>query len=280
MLTPFQRRNSKLKSSSLELGIAMRSDIRRGLFATLLLMAGLVLAAPAAWAEDGLSGRYAMDGRAAGGAPYDGELAIQSRGHAFDVDWQRGGGAAERGFGLLLNHVLGVAYWPDNAPRGSGLGTVIYRIDGGTLDGIWLPEGVHDRAPGHEMLIGSSDLTGRFQITLGRNPWGGRYAGYAELERTGDHLTMTWYLTSSEVFVGNGIKIGNVLAVAYAFRRAPAIAAYCSNGRQLEGGWWTGSAGSSGEETLTPVAGSGAELSSLPQPNTGDPCHTPIAANW
>jgi hypothetical protein len=174
--------------------------------------------------------------------------------------------------------VLGVAYWPDGAPRGSGLGTVIYRIDGGTLDGIWLPEGVHDRAPGHEMLIGSSDLAGRFQITLGRNPWGGRYAGYAELERAGDHVTMTWYLTSSEVFVGNGIKIGNVLAVAYAFRRAPAIAAYCSNGRQLEGGWWTGLAGSSGEETLTPVAGSGAELSSLP--NTDDPCHTPIAANW
>jgi hypothetical protein len=255
----------------------MLSDIRRGLLTTLLL---LILAAPASWAGDSLSGRYAMDGRDAGGAQYDGELAIQSRGHAFAVNWQRSGGAAESGFGLTLNHVLGVAYWPNDEAQDSGLGTVIYRIDGGTLDGIWLPEGVHDRAPGREILSGSPDLTGRYQVTLGLNPWGGRYAGYADLERTGDHVTMTWHLTSSEVFVGSGIKIGNVLAVAYAYTHAPAIAAYCLNGRELEGAWWTGPTGLSGEETLRRVAGGGGEISSLPQPNSDDPCHTPVAANW
>jgi hypothetical protein len=128
------------------------------------------------------------------------------------------------------------------------------------LDGIWLPQGVYDRAPGREVLSGAPDLTGRYQITLGRNPWGGHYAGYVDLERTGDRVKVSWHLTS-EVFVGSGIKIGNVLAVAYGYTHAPAVAAYCSNGRQLEGAWWTGPTGLSGEETLKPVAGSGAEIS-------------------
>lgn len=258
----------------------MLSDIRRALLATLLLTASLLLAIPASRAGDNLSGLYAMNGRDTGGASYDGELAIKSRGHAFDVTWQRGGRTRETGFGLTLNRVLGVAYWPDNQPLDSGLGLVIYRIDGGSLDGIWLPEGVYNRAPGRETLIGSPDLTGRYQITLGRNPMGGRYGGYVELERSGDQFKVSWHLTSSEYFVGSGIKIGNVLAVAYGYRNAPAVAAYCSNGRQLEGSWWTGPGGSSGEETLKPVAGGGPEISSLPQPDMDDPCHTPVAANW
>jgi len=257
----------------------MLSDIRHLFLTTLLLVVAAIVAAPASWAGDSLSGQYAMDGRSAEGESYTGELAIESRGHAFDVNWQRVGGAAESGFGLVLNHVLGVAYWPDNEALDPGLGVVIYRIDGGTLDGIWLPQGAHDRAPGREVLSGSPDLSGRYQITLGRNPWGGLYTGYADLERTGDHVTVSWHLPS-EVFVGSGIKIGNVLAVAYGYTHAPAIAAYCSNGRQLEGAWWTGPTGLSGEETLKPVAGSGAELSRLPQANTDDPCHSPIAANW
>lgn len=256
----------------------MPSDLRRRSFATLLL-AAVILTAPASRAGDSLSGLYAMEGRDAGGTQYGGELAIQRHDHAFDVTWQRSGRTAESGFGLALNHVLGVAYWPDNEAQDPGLGVVIYRIDGGTLDGIWLPQGVHDRAPGREVLSGSPDLTGRYQITLGRNPWGGRYGGYADLERTGDHVTVSWHLPS-EVFVGSGIKIGNVLAVAYGYTHAPAIAAYCANGRQLEGSWWTGPTGLSGEETLKPVAGGGPEISSLPQPNMDDPCHTPVAANW
>jgi hypothetical protein len=255
----------------------MPSDVGRRFCAALLLIGGVLLTTPASWAGDTLSGVYTMDGRDNGGARYSGELAIEGRGHAFDTRWQRSGGTAESGFGLALNHVLGIAYWPDNEEQDRGLGTVIYRIDRGMLDGIWLPQRAHS-APGREVLSGSPDLTGRYQITLGVNPWGGRYTGYAELERSGDHVKIRWHLPSEE-FVGSGIKIGNVLAVAYAYRHYPAVAAYCSNGRQLEGSWWTGPTELSGEEILKPVAGSSAELSSLPEPNTDDPCHTPIAAN-
>ena len=113
----------------------MLSDIRRLFFTTLLLVAVVLPAAPASWAGDDLSGLYAMDGHRHGGEPYTGELAVKGRGHAFDASWRRGGGTAENGFGLLLNHVLGVAYWPGDEALDPGLGVVIYRIDGGTLDG-------------------------------------------------------------------------------------------------------------------------------------------------
>lgn len=256
----------------------MLSGIGRAFWIAPLLIAGLALVMPASRAEDNLSGLYAISGRGADGASYDGELAIESQGHAFDVDWQRSGRSRESGFGLTLNHVIGVAYWPDNQALDSGLGLVIYRIDGGSLDGIWLPEGVYNRAPGRETLYGSPDLTGRYQITLGRNPMGGHYGGYVELERTGDQFKVSWHLTSSEYFVGSGLKMGNVLAVAYGYRNAPAVAAYCSNGRQLEGSWWTGPGGASGEETLRPMGGGNPEIYGLPQPNVNDPCRTPVAA--
>jgi hypothetical protein len=258
----------------------MQADTRRHLFiATLLILFALLT--PAAGRAEDLSGRYAITGRDDGGAQYVGEFAIQSRAHGFDVSWQRDGRTAEGGFGLTLNHVLGVAYWPENEEQEPGIGLVIYRIDGGTLDGIWLPQGAHDRTPGREVLSGSPDLTGRFQITLGVNPGGGsHYSGYADFERSGEHIKILWH-APTQVFAGSGIKIGNVLAVAYAYTRHPAIAAYCSNGRRLEGSWWTGPAGQSGKETLTPVSAGGVEqLPSSPQRDPVNPCNMPIAANF
>jgi len=180
--------------------------------------------------------------------------------------------------------VLAVAYWPEGETPERGTGTVIYQIDGGTLNGLWLPEGAHNERPGRETLSGSPNLTGRFQITLGVNP-GGRsnYTGYADLERSGDHFRVVWH-APRQVFYGNGIKIGNVLAVAYAYTRYPAIAAYCWNGKQLEGSWWTGPDGRSGKEILTPTGSGSEELSTLPQLNSQsnprDPCNTPVAANF
>jgi hypothetical protein len=253
---------------------------RPSLFLSVLLIVFAVLTAPAVRAEEDLSGLYAISGQEESGAAYGGELAIKRRGSAFDVTWQRAGSVPESGLGLTLNHVLGIAYWPNNEVQEPGIGTVIYRIDGGTLDGIWLPEGGYDRAPGREVLSGSRELVGRFQITLGINP-GGRshYTGYADLERSGDHFRIVWR-TPMQVFVGSGIKIGSVLAVAYAYRHYPAIAAYCANGRRLEGFWWTGPDGRSGKETLSLEAESGAQLSTVPQLNPRDPCTTPVAANF
>ena len=262
----------------------MEFNMRRSAVLSLLLALLAFAAAPAVHAEDDPSGRYAISGQDDSGAVYEGELAIQRHGSAFDVSWQRAGGMAESGLGLTLNHVLAVAYWPDGKKPEQGIGTVIYQINGGTLDGVWLPEGAYNHKPGREVLSGSPDLTGRFQITLGINPDGrSNYTGYVDFERSGDHFTIVWH-APRQVFLGNGIKIGNVLAVAYAYTRSPAIAAYCRNGQQLEGSWWTGPDGRSGKETLKAKTADSAELSTLPQLNSQsnprDPCNTPVAANF
>jgi hypothetical protein len=54
---------------------------------------------------------------------------------------------------------------------------------------------------------------------------GGRthYTGYAEFERTGDHLRIVWHAPTAMIFLGTGIKIGNVLAVAYGYNYYPAV---------------------------------------------------------
>src|SRR5689334_19115212 len=186
----------------------MEDNLRRSAFVSLLLALLTFLPATAARTEDDLSGRYAIAGQDDSGAAYEGELAIQRHGSAYDVSWQRAGSGTESGLGLTLNHVLAVAYWPEGETPERGTGTVIYQIDGGTLNGLWLPEGAHNERPGRETLSGSPTLTGRFQIPLGVNP-GGRstYSGYGDLERSGDHFRVVWH-APRQVFYGNGIKIG------------------------------------------------------------------------
>lgn len=252
--------------------------LRLRIVGSLILLVALLTPALAP-ADDSLPGRYALSGDN-GGASYVGEVGIESRGSAFAVTWEVEGRAPHDGFGLALNHVLGVAYWPNGDEQERGLGIVMYKIDGGTLDGIWLPQGMNDRSPGREVLGGSPDLSGRYQIALGVNP-GGRsnYTGYADLERTGDTFKIVWQ-TPMQTFVGTGIKMGDVLAVAYAYTKFPAIAAYCANGKQLEGMWWVGSEGQPGRETLTPIGPVAGEVSTVAQPIGPDPCHTPVAANF
>lgn len=239
----------------------------------------LIAAAPAA-AEDDFAGSYALSGVGADHAAYGGTVAITKRNFAYDVGWQFDDRAPQSGFALTLNHVLGVAFWPEGVAPEPETGLVLYRIDGGTLDGIWLPSGATERTPGREVLNGSPDLSGRYQIALGVNPGGrSRYTGYADFERSGDHVKIVWH-APRQVFLGTGVRLGAVLVVAYAYERFPAVAAFCSNGYDLRGVWWGGPEGSSGRETLTPATPDAAQLPSTRNANPRDPCSTPIAANF
>lgn len=240
----------------------------------------LVCAARAAAAEDSFAGAYALSGMGADGAAYGGAVSIARQDFAYEVAWQLDGRGARNGFALTLNHVLGVAFWPEGVAPEPEMGIVIYRVDGGTLDGIWLPSRATEIAPGREVLNGSPDLTGRYQIALGVNP-GGRshYTGYADFERSGDHVKIVWH-APRQVFLGSGVRMGSMLVVAYAYENFPAVAAFCSNGHDLRGLWWGGPAGSSGRETLTPAAPAAAQLPSATSANPRDPCSTPIAANF
>lgn len=258
----------------------MQGDVLRlWILRSFLVLIAAWLSASAS-AEDNFAGSYTLSGVTQDNARYSGDVGIARQGFAYDVTWRFDDRAPQKGFALTLNHVLGVAYWPDSVEQEASLGIVIYQIDGGTLDGIWLPMGAAKHMPGREVLSGSPDLTGRYQIALGVNP-GGRsnYTGYADFERTGDHIKIVWH-APRQVFLGTGIKMGTMLIVAYAYEHFPAIAAYCANGHSLQGIWWSGPDGDSGRETLTPVVPGGAQLSGTGSANPLDPCNTPIAANF
>ncbi len=255
----------------------MRGSIVHRWLASAAAIVLALLAPAAATAQDGFSGQYAIAGSANGGS-YGGNAVVAVRGAAFDVSWTRDGAAPVQGFGLTRNRVLGVGYWPEGAPRDAELGVVIYHIDGGKLDGIWLPQGADKLQPGHEVLIGAPDLTGRFRIALGVNPNGrSNYTGYADFERDGDRFKITWH-APRQVFLGSGVKIGYVLVVAYAYEHFPAVAAYCANGQDLRGAWWSGEAGQGGTEILTPAPSDTPRFAGDLPSAANDPCVTPIAA--
>ena len=194
-LTSFQRRNSKLKSSPAELGeLPMLSDIRRLLFDDARFWSPLaLLAAPASWAGDGLSGLYAM------------RWPQQTAANPIPASWRsrpgpclryRAGGAAaarpRTASACVLNHVLGVAYWPDNEAldQRAGRGGLPHRRrHAATASGC--RRRVYDRGRARGAQRRGRTWTGRYEITLGRNPWRrSHYAGHVNLERTGDHVTV------------------------------------------------------------------------------------------
>jgi hypothetical protein len=143
-----------------------------------------------------------------------------------------------------------------------------------------MPEDGDGEHLGRESLVGPASLEGRFEITLGVNPGNGsRYTGHVDIDRRGDTYHFHWY-SPTDSYLGNGIRIGNVMVVGYALGRAPGTVAYCVRVSELEGVWTYGDATSLGRETLHPRAGaagqgsatrSGARAECLPTIATREP---------
>src|SRR5258706_3927144 len=77
-------------------------------------------------------GSYAATGTSPIGKSYDGMVAIEPLGKILAVLWRLGTGDAYKGIGLETGAVFGVAYSTDQP-----VGLVVYRVDGGHLDGRW-----------------------------------------------------------------------------------------------------------------------------------------------
>lgn len=208
----------------------------------------LTLVGGVAMAAD-LVGTYRAEGAAADGAAYAGQVGVQPYGKGVALAWSLDGGARYRGLGLQLGDALGAVYWPEGE-RFEGLGIVVYRIEGGRMNGIWMPEGSAKTPPGREDLVGPASLEGRFEIVLGENPGGhSHYRGHVIVERRGDIHHFHWY-TPTDSYVGNGVRIGDVMVVGYALGRAPGTVAYCIQGGELDGRWSYGEDTRVGRETL------------------------------
>ena len=224
------------------MGRTIRIAMLLGVLALMPLSAGVALAAD-------LAGDYAAQGADADGHSYKGDVRIQSLGSvAQAVLWRLENGEAYKGLGLVTGGVLGVAYGPVDAQ----FGIVVYRVEGGMLDGVWtLPRYAKEPA-GREVLEGSPNLDGDYRIALGENPDGTtNYTGRVKIQRQGDVYLFAWFVPGpNPSAIGIGVRQGDVIAVAYgASLKQLGAVAYRIDADRLDGVWSSGKT-RLGQETL------------------------------
>jgi hypothetical protein len=204
------------------------------------LLLGLLLALPAA--ADDLAGRYQAQGTTPKGQPYQGEVQIEQLGSLHVILWKLADGAAYKGIGIRQGDVLGAAYGGGKAK----FGLVIYRIDGGTLTGVWADSRDLKSELGKETLQGSADLSGTYKITLGQNRDGmTNYGGQVAIKRSGETYILVW--PAKPPAIGVGVRVNDLLVVAYGAdpHKLPGVVAYQATGEGTLSGIWA-AAGISG----------------------------------
>lgn len=176
-----------------------------------------------------LTGKYRVEKLLSKGSyTYSGEAYIVPRGAAaYDFYLYRYRADGSMGVGLLVDNVFGAAYW-QNTSGVTGLGVVIYSVDGGTLRGPRLMESAVNGEVGEEELEGPADLNGKFTIKRSVNPYGtDNYSGFADISKRGDRYRIAWY-TPQLAYVGIGFRIADKLVVAFsAESTAPGVLGYC-----------------------------------------------------
>ena len=243
----------------------------RSLFGCLSAVLFLVVFTDTALAEPSVAGTYRAEGKTANGMAYGGQVGIEPNGKGVRLAWVLDGGDRYRGLGLQIDNVLGSAYWADDE-RFNGPGIVVYRIDGGKLHGTWLTFGGPE--VGREELVGPASLEGRFEITLGQNPDGSSYHGHVNIKRRGDTYLFHWY-APGDSYIGNGIRVGDIMVVGYAEGRAPGTVAYCIRDGNLDGVWAYGGDTRLGRETLRRQSGAGAA-----DQGAASECGGTVAMQW
>ncbi|HNB29239.1 MAG TPA: hypothetical protein PLR41_19890 [Alphaproteobacteria bacterium] len=184
-----------------------------------------------------LTGKYRVERRLATGAfGYDGEAFVVPRGTAtYDLYWYRYRAPGRMGLGLRSETLLGAAYHKDTSDT-TGLGIVIYKVAGGSLDGIRLTDSSPDGVTGKERLEGSADLQGSYTIVESANAFGAsNYAGHVEISNRGGRYLLQWFAPDL-AYSGIGVRIGDRLVVAFsAEREPPGLLVYCLGAGAMTG---------------------------------------------
>jgi len=203
--------------------------MRRLLFSLLLL-----LAASGAAADD-MVGRYAATGVTPLGAGYTGEVQIEQVGSLHIVLWKLEGSAAYKGIGIRRGDKLGVGY----GAADTDFGIAVYKVNGGTLEGVWAGSTDLKSELGKETLEGSPKLTGTYKITLGQNRDGlTNYTGTIEIKRNGNAFLFYWPTKTPSL--GVGVLVDDMLVVAYSSNPAklPGVVGYKVSGAGAMDGIW------------------------------------------
>jgi hypothetical protein len=221
--------------------------MRRLIVALLLCVA----ACGTARAQD-IAGTYDAQGKNPGGTgAYKAVVQIVPYGSAHAILWELGGGKGNEGLALRQANVVGAAYRNSQIP----FGLVIYRIAGGLLDGEWVTPGDQKAELGRETLEGPDNLSGRYKITLGQNRDGTtNYTGEVIIKPEGDTYLFAW-MVPKLAYVGRGVRIGDVLVVAYGRsqdpKKLPGVVAYkIEDAGTMSGIWALAGSPKTGTETL------------------------------
>ena len=220
----------------------------RRLLPFLFLLLGAV-AAPAE-AQD-VAGLYEAQGKNPSGNAYAAAVQIVPFGQAHAILWKLANGQGYEGIAIRQGNVLGAGYTTGKLP----FGLVVYRVAGGVLDGEWVTSGDPKAELGRETLEGPANLGGNYKITLGQNRDGTtNYTGEVVIKPDGDTYLVAWYVPNL-AYVGRGVKIGDVLVVAYGRgqnpNKLPGVVAYkIDNADMMSGIWAMPGAKLTGSETL------------------------------
>lgn len=201
----------------------------------LILSLILCLAAWSPAAADDLVGRYAATGVDPQGRGYKGEVQIEQLGKLHIVLWRLESGEAYKGIGIRQGDKLGVGY----GGADTKFGIAVYKVTGGTLEGLWADSGDLKSELGKETLQGSPGLEGTYKIVLGQNRDGiTNYSGSINIKRKGDTFLFHW--PGQRPTLGVGVLVEDMLVVAYGSNPAklPGVVGYKASGADaLEGIW-------------------------------------------
>jgi hypothetical protein len=201
-------------------------------------------------ARDALVGQYRHSTVTLTGKTRRSVATIALHGAGLSVAWEEDEGNLFGGIGVSLDGVFGAAYTEalDGSFRGDGV--LAYRIKGGTLDGVRLPNDSADGTLIQETLEGSPALEGRYAIARSLDADGHTYhSGYVDIVRSGDTYQMTWF-TPTRSYDGVGIRVGDVLVASYAHGFAPGVIAYCADDGLLTGVGTFGHVGTVGADRM------------------------------
>jgi hypothetical protein len=189
----------------------------------------------AAWSTavaDEFVGKYDAAGTDPLNRAYKGAVQIEQLGKLHVVLWRLEGGAAYKGIGIRQGDKLGVGWGKANTK----FGVAVYKVNGGTLEGVWADSRDLTSELGKETLTGSPELSGTYKITLGQNRDGlTNYGGTIDIKRNGN--TFLFYWPTKPPSLGVGVLLDDMLVVAYGSKPAdlPGVVAYKASGKDAKG---------------------------------------------
>jgi hypothetical protein len=206
--------------------------------------------------KDEMPGKYDITAFwSTAGDSRSGTVLVERKGEHYVLTFKFRGQVEWQGVGVRSGDDLYVALGPANT-----VGLCVYRIDGGTLDGTWVPcdaPGTDPSNLGSEKLSGPAKLGGTYKITSAKAPKTGQeYGGTVTLlpqdvpDYRGrfDAYALTWDLGGTKI-PGVGIRVGNSLLVSSGTAKDFQVVRFQLRSGNLIGDWY-GSNRAAGYYTL------------------------------